>query len=542
MNARVLQSTSPNVYQHHAAKDGASQKPSRWAITNLLSTQDAKQYKFLSKVYIPGRTATNQRQYDDLRSKYQENAHSFHQNLYAKAAFLETIFQHATQDKTKLFFIHAVCDAAHTYTYAPNADPRLQNIANSLLNTHLKLFEIDGYIPKTSFLSDGTTFKSIYLKDTKDMYVVAPYGPHFGNVLFRLTPHTGDMCFSPLFINYLNRDLSGITPKAYRYEDLAKDEHFYTKGSGFKTLTDRDAVAHYRWLTETHSHAAFTTYLTNIGHSADKTEYTFQERKDLLAELSKNYWRLGHGATMGSGTSHTGGLPVPPLRLQTMMQNMGTSPMKLPSPPSYSQTEKENQHPNHDATQQFKPHSGLSNSWQNTYTMMSETSDDETHTRPRSLYDGEIGARSSQPQAHVWPDTRHGRRVTNVYHTHNYYAAPRYEGPQTASAFTFADNRQTHTHHRQESHAYHNYHDHQSTPLQTARQAPKEWKNPSQKHIPTAFYIKPTPYVYAEPVYMKMERVTKPLFYTPVVEKQAKSVSYKMLSFCKKVVSMIRYS
>jgi hypothetical protein len=291
--------TRPPVGQPSAIS-AASEEHLKWNIGHFLSTSDAKQLEFLSKVYIPGRTATNQEKDATLLREYQKNLYSFHQNLYAKAAILETTFQHATQDTTKLFFIHAVCDAAHTYTYDPNAGPRLQNLANRLLDTQLKLFETnDSYIPKSKFLSDGKSFRSSYIRNAKGIYEISHYGAHFGNLLFRLTPDTGELCFSPLFIHYLSKNLSKVAKvdaEAYRYEDLATDAHFNTSGAGFKTLTDRDAVAHYRWLTENASGEKFTAYLASIGDQTDATSYSLEARKTLLADLSKQYWHLGHGS------------------------------------------------------------------------------------------------------------------------------------------------------------------------------------------------------------------------------------------------------
>ena len=518
MSARVLQPTSPNVYQHHA-KDGASKKPSQWAITNFLSTQDEKQYKFLSKVYIPERTASMTAKDNDLRNNYLKNFHSFHRDLYSNAPILEEIFKRATKDTTKLFFIHAVCDAAHSYTYAPNADPRLQNLANRLLDAHLGLFQKNSYIPESKFLSNKTSFSSLYLKNEQGMCVVAPYGPHFGNVLFRLTPN-GDICFSPLFINYVNRDLSTVDSKECRYENLAKDRHFYTSGPvGFETLTNRDAVAHYRWLTEVASHTEFTTYLTHIGHTTHKDEYQCQERKALLAELSKQYFCLGQGVTVErmpatiSPSPTKVQMPRPPIN----MQDTSTSPMK--------------QNTRSLGTDRRSPDSlGITSS-------DSQGSFDDEHvgSRKRSLSDSALHTQNAG-----WEHVRGSQKSINIHKHYHYHGAPR----SNAATLPFAQNVtqirkdiQVELPRAEAAYPKRRYH----PPIQTALHASHAaWKHPHQHYIPQAVHI---PSVTPKPVYLDVTPVKNCYYWIPAdTPKVEKSLRYKFWSFCSKVIDNIRYS
>ena len=302
MRVGVLQQTySP----HKVVKAQAPVQTSRsdWPVGDLFS-QDPQRVTALLGCVMHDRNQIIHKIGTDtpFMDQYQKNTQALRHHIVENSEYIRKQFMsQGVAEDSRSRFIHVICDTAHTYQGRTGDEySTLFAAANYLLEKKTSRLATDSRANMRYFLNPAKAqypIQTIYGKTASSAYAEpALVSETFGNILFRMTP-TDDIVFSPVFLHYLNTKqvyIAQIPPQQATWEALDDDQVF--DGFGYKKLTDRDAVAHYRWLTERAYGEEFTTYLTRIGHSSDTNDYPFQARKDLLEELSKKYWLLGHGS------------------------------------------------------------------------------------------------------------------------------------------------------------------------------------------------------------------------------------------------------
>lgn len=191
----------------------------------------------------------------------------------------------------KYLFIHAICDAAQYACEAGIEAEGLKTAATVLLAENKSILD-KGYVaPQKIDSPDTHVFRTLYMLE-EDSLVAAPYSPSFGNTLFRLQDKD-TLLFSPLFMAHAQgRHFSRIKPSQYTWEGLAEDSLFQgEKGIfPFKSLTNINAIAHYRWLTEKATLSEFQAYTTKIGLSIQQVTDTPENRKAWLQLGSQGYF------------------------------------------------------------------------------------------------------------------------------------------------------------------------------------------------------------------------------------------------------------
>jgi hypothetical protein len=300
--SRTARFTSPKSAEipakttiHTSSATKKTKSGQTWAVADLFSTDTSKKEKLLSHI-MEDRSSLIQRWVSDI-DQATNHADTYSQNtkaLYTEIArntldSIKSAFKSNLSKNYRSIFIHVICDAAHL-----TGLKHICEAANYFLIQKTDRLAKTSFAAYDSFLNPRhikTPIQTIYTQSTTGAAPVLAQQT-FGNILFRLTS-SDDIMFSPVFLSYIERDAAkastaNIPAQKVTWDTMSDDDMFYEMG--FKKLTDRDAVAHYRWLTEVATPEEFAEYLSRIGTETAPTPDTIEHRQATLKRCAQNYW------------------------------------------------------------------------------------------------------------------------------------------------------------------------------------------------------------------------------------------------------------
>lgn len=527
--------------------------PTVWPVADLFSTNVHKQTKLLNTIIDQRNHIIHNLENEAWIEAYLKNE----KLLYAKiqsysTESIKSQFKSYVPKDERALFIHIICDVAHQHPQAKY----VCLAADYLLEKKIDRLSTHSFAKQKDFLSPTKSefpIQTIYKKTETTLHPVMAPGA-FGNILFRFTA-TEDLVFSPVFMDYLKDTLparvAAIDPQEKKWASLQNDEMFFKMG--FKKLTDRDAVAHYLWLTEKATKEEFAAYLYRVGTTPAPEIDSPANRKATLQIASSQYWR-GHYAAK-QRTSHTASkvmasaVPEQCVYTDSDKGSHHSSDIFVASPPRTSllpDNSKQLGHPNPRQLAEYYTH------------RYSEASDNSDSIPLSSSYSENSDTDTGNSATYRYPHHTKTRHLTN----HDTQTSPMREQqyPTRTRYRTYQDTQTSPM--REQQYPTRNYHAIQNTygswQVQTAGPVyEKAQRMPRDReyapYVPTARYQSwpeypqytipvATPVVESKPtiIYITPIPAKKTIFFNDRIHKTPKTTLYKVGSWMKKTISALR--